>query len=149
MFYHSSIKYTTKEKNIGGLGSKKQIVNLSWWLRQKKGPDRPFFQLQLVNCYVMTSCQAPWQKCFWCDGVFLIRRYRERVPCMQQFAVVGHSVIRVSGNLSSHPTGQWFRRQFCCLKSRITMILCLIVHSQIAEPSSSCRNLFPYTFEYL
>ena len=58
----------------------------------------PFFQLQLVNCYVMTSCQAPWQKCFWCDGVFLIRRYRERVPCMQQFAVVGHSVIRVSGN---------------------------------------------------
>ena len=51
-----------------------------------------------LNCYVMTSCQAPWQKCFWCDGVFLIRRYRERVPCMQQFAVVGHSVIRVSGN---------------------------------------------------
>ena len=40
--------------------------------------------------------------------------------------------------MNSHPTGQWFRRQLCCLISRITVVLCLIGFSQIAEPSSFC-----------
>ena len=56
MFYHSSIKYTKKEKNIGGLGSKKQIVNLSWWLRQKKGPDRPNgVNLKMVDAFIIRA----------------------------------------------------------------------------------------------
>ena len=42
------------------------------------------------------------------------------------------------GQTLSHPTGQWFRRQLCCLKSWITKEQCH--HRKIAQPAPRDLN---------
>ena len=101
--------------------SRKQIERLS---AERKEKDTSAILLCKSQCQVLVSYKFQFLLCWW--------RHEERVSDFYSSRYLAILLYVYQGQMLSHPTGQWFRRQLCCLKSWITKEQC---HHRIVADS--------------